>query len=260
MDPSAQGHGKGSPGASAQRLWRGLLAPLLAQDCLLCGASSGDSSLCTACAASLPTLPASSCPQCALPTPFGERCGRCLAQPPHFDATLALHPYAFPVDVLIQSFKYGHRLAPGAYFGAALAEKAAAVDADLLVPLPLHAARLRERGFNQALELARTLAAARGWPLDAGVCTRQQPTATQANLPWRERAANVRNAFHCTRDLAGLRIVLVDDVMTTGASLSECARTLKLHGAAQVTALVVARALPPDGGGTAGKGKRGESG
>ncbi|WP_153116164.1 ComF family protein [Rhodocyclus tenuis] len=247
MDQPAHSHGEGSPKGTARRLLRELSDLLLAQDCLLCGAGSGNSLLCHACAADLPQLSEQCCPQCALPTPFGERCGRCIAQPPHFDATLALHPYAFPVDVLIQSFKYGHRLAPGAYFGAALAQKAAAIEADLVVPLPLHAARLRERGFNQALELARTLASARGWPLDTRVCTRQHPTSTQANLPWRERAANVRNAFHCTRDLAGLRIVLVDDVMTTGASLSECARTLKLHGAAQVSALVVARALPPDG-------------
>ena len=224
---------------------RRLLDALLTQDCLLCGAGSGNDPLCPSCAAELPLLPAACCPQCALPTPSGERCGRCLAHPPHFDATLALHPYAFPVDVLIHAFKYGHRLAPGAWFGRELAGKAAQLAPDLLVPLPLHAARLRERGFNQALELAKVVARARDWPLDAGVCRRQLPTSIQATLPWRERAHNMKNAFHCDRDLSGLHIVLVDDVMTTGASLDECARTLKLHGAASVSALVVARALPP---------------
>lgn len=238
-----EGTHRGLPQTLAQA--RRLLDALLAEDCLLCGAGSGNAPLCPACSAELPLLPAACCPQCALPTPAGERCGRCLAHPPHFDATLALHPYAFPVDVLIHAFKYEHRLAPGAWFGRELACKAAQLEADLVVPLPLHAARLRERGFNQALELAKVVARVRGWPLDAAVCRRQRPTSIQATLPWRERAHNMKNAFHCVRDLSGLKVVLVDDVMTTGASLDECARTLKLHGAASVTALVVARALPP---------------
>lgn len=228
--------------------WRHALDAVLAQDCLLCGDAAGAALLCADCRAALPALPAACCPRCALPTPFGETCGRCLAQPPHVDAALAALPYAFPIDALIQSFKYGHRLAPGRYFGELLAQTAAALggDIDLIVPLPLHDARLRERGFNQALELARPLARARRWPLDATSCTRTRPTATQAALALADRQRNVRNAFHCARDLSGRRIVVVDDVMTSGASLDEFARTLKLHGAAHVSALVVARALPPE--------------
>jgi ComF family protein len=242
---------------------RRLLDRVLAQDCLLCGDAAGATLLCAECRAALPTLPERRCPRCAQPTPGGEvfrlykldelhqLCGRCLAQAPHFDAAIAALPYVFPVDALIQSFKYGHRLAPARYFGELLAQAAATAFTDnvgcidLVVPMPLHAARLAERGFNQALELARPLAATLGWPLDATSCTRTRPTSTQATLPLAERQRNVRNAFQCTRDLAGLRIALVDDVMTSGASLDELARTLKLHGAAHVSALVVARALPP---------------
>jgi ComF family protein len=223
---------------------RHICGALLTQDCLLCGAVSGAAIVCSACVGDLPRLPAQHCPQCALPTPTGERCGRCLAKPPHYDATLAAFLYDFPVDKLVQSFKYAHRLALGAYFGQQLAALSKACSVDFLMPLPLHPQRLRERGFNQALELARPLAAAHGWAIDTQHCSRIRHTPAQAQLPWRERAKNIRGAFDCSVDLSGKKIALVDDVMTTGASLNECARTLKLHGAAQVTVIVLARALP----------------
>lgn len=220
------------------------VAGLLSQDCLLCAAASADQILCAACAADLPRLDKPSCPKCALPTPNGETCGHCLSKTPHYDATLATYRYDFPLDKLVQSFKYGHRLTLGAYFGAQLATLAKDLVADLIIPLPLHHQRLRERGFNQALELARPLQSVLRLPLDARSCQRIRNTPAQADLHWRERSKNMRNAFHCSVDLSGKRIILVDDVMTTGASLDECARTLKLHGADQVTLLVVARALP----------------
>ncbi len=220
------------------------LDALLAQDCLLCGQTSGSHILCPACAGDLPRLPVSRCPRCATPTPEGETCGRCLAQPPHYDRTLAVFNYGFPLDKLLQAFKYAHRLSLAPFFGRLLAEEAAGCSTDLIVPLPLHRTRLSERGFNQALELARPVAHALRKPIDTDCCTRIRHTAAQAGLPWRERAKNIRGAFHCPGELTGKRILLVDDVMTTGASLNECARTLKLHGAEEVTLLVVARALP----------------
>ena len=200
--------------------------------------------MCTACDDGLPRLSGLQCPQCALPTPHGERCGRCLSKPPHYDAAIALFTYDFPLDKLIQSFKYSQRLALGNWFGQQLANAITQHTADLIMPLPLHPLRLRERGFNQALELARPVSARHGWPIDAQTCSRIRHTPAQAELPWRERIKNIRGAFHCSTDLTGKNIVLIDDVMTTGASLDECARTLKLHGAAHVTLLVVARALP----------------
>ncbi|MBP6707982.1 MAG: ComF family protein [Candidatus Accumulibacter sp.] len=226
------------------RLVRRSCAHLLTQDCLLCAAESGASLLCPACRQDLPRLPAARCPRCALPTPAGEVCGRCLGKPPHYDATDAAFTYAFPIDKLVQSFKYGHRLALGSYFGRQLVLSSRRLKADLIIPLPLHSLRLRERGFNQALELARPVARAWRIPIDARSCRRTRHTAAQADLPWRERAKNVRGAFDCSADFTGQRLLLIDDVMTTGASLNELARTLKLHGAAQVALLVVARALP----------------
>lgn len=222
------------------------LSRLLPQDCLLCGAPSGDAVLCPDCDADLPRPAATACPLCAAPTPAGEICGACLRAPPHFDATVAAWEYGFPVDKLVQSLKYGHRLALAPFFADRLATALAArglPPVDAIVPLPLHPHRLRERGFNQALEIARPLPRLTGIPLLADACRRRRHTQPQADLPWPRRRHNVRDAFACDRELAGRRLLLVDDVMTTGATLDECARTLKLHGAAWVGVAVVARAL-----------------
>lgn len=219
------------------------LGRLLAQDCLLCCAPGTEAVLCPACLDELPRLPENRCPCCALPTPQGEMCGRCLRQAPHYDATHAAFRYDFPLDKLVQSFKYGHRLALCAFLGEQLAVQAQGVQAELIVPMPLHPARLRERGFNQALELARPVARALNLPIDHHSCQRIRHTPAQAGLPWKARHKNIRHAFHCTADFCGRHVMLIDDVMTTGATLDECARTLKLHGAGRVTLLVVARAL-----------------
>jgi len=145
----------------------------------------------------------------------------------------------------VQSFKYGHRLALGSYFGRQLAALPGSACADLIIPVPLHPLRLRARGFNQALELARPVSKAWRIPIDRQSCRRIRHTPAQADLPWRERAGNVRGAFQCATDFTGQRLLLVDDVMTTGASLDELARVVRLRGAERVTLLVVARALPP---------------
>jgi ComF family protein len=234
--------------ARAGRLAGRAVGGLLAQDCLLCGQASGGEILCPACAGDLPRLPAPRCPRCALPTVQGKTCGRCLAHPPHYDRTFAVFDYAFPLDKLIQAFKYGHRLALAAWLGRELTrlalESGLNSTADLVIPLPLHPARLRERGFNQALELARPVAKALELPLDFRGCARIRHTPAQAGLPWKQREKNMRGAFCCARDLPGRRVLLIDDVMTTGASLDECARTLKRRGVTEVTLLIVARTLP----------------
>ena len=227
------------------RAGRRLGTALLPQDCFLCGAASGDELLCAACGSDLPPLPALCCPVCALPTPQGETCGACLKSPPHFDATLSCFSYAFPVDRLIQALKYQHRLVVAGYLADALlrALRIPPVPADLLLALPLSAQRLRERGFNQALEIARPLARRLGLPLPIDGYRRVVDTAPQASLPWQERHKNMQGAFECELDLSGKTVIVIDDVMTTGATLNEFARTLKTHGAAKVSNWVVARAL-----------------
>lgn len=207
--------------------------------CYLCrGRSRGV--LCAACRAELPELRGELCPRCALPAPGAALCGRCLTQPPEYDATVAALAYEFPADVLVQSLKFRGELALAPFLADLLAQKVRASDADLLVPVPLSAARLRHRGYNQAAELARRLPGR----ADFSACLRSRDAAPQVELPWDERQRNVRGAFRCTRPLARARVAVVDDVMTTGATLNEMARTLKAAGASRVVNWVVARTLP----------------
>ncbi|UCV07290.1 ComF family protein [Dechloromonas denitrificans] len=210
--------------------------------CLLCGSDSPDALLCPACTADLPAPPSACCPQCAEQTTYGERCGACLKDPPHFDQTLAAFHYDFPVNRIIQALKYGHQLAVAKWLGYQLAALIKPGE-QLIVPLPLHPERLRERGFNQSMEIARGVGKQLNLPVDHCSLFRNRPTPRQADLPLKERRKNVRGAFECTADMTGKNILLIDDVMTSGATLNECARVLKLHGAAHVTAVVAARAL-----------------
>ena len=207
------------------------------EDCLLCGGKGGPELLCAACVAELPALP-DACPRCALPSPAGAVCGSCLTHPPHFDATLALWRYEFPCDGLVQALKYRARLALAGFFARSLASRTMP-EVDLIVPMPLHARRLAERGFNQALEIARHL----GRPIEPRGVLRVKHTPPQTELPYEERAKNVRGAFLCKLDLTGARVAVLDDVMTTGATLNELARALKRAGAARVENLVIARAV-----------------
>ena len=219
----------------------------LPQRCELCAGPSGTELVCSCCSRDLPRIGAA-CPVCALPTPDAQVCGTCLAEPPAFDATVAAYAYAFPVDRLVQAFKYQGRLALAEWCAIAILAVRArrnATPPQRLIALPLSAARQRERGYNQAAEIARQLAAQTRAPLVTRGVRRIRATPPQATLPWPERARNVRDAFACDVDLTGLDVAVVDDVMTTGATLAEFARTLKSAGAARVENWVVARTLPP---------------
>ena len=220
-----------------------LAGAILPGSCLLCGAHAGRGLICAGCTVDLPPAPDPACPQCGEVTTHGERCGACLKDPPDFARTVALFRYEFPVDRIIHALKYAHRLPVAAWLGACLADRLADAPPELVVPLPLHPTRLRERGFNQSAEIARALARCLGRPLDVRNVVRTRSTPPQAGLPLKERSGNVRGAFECRSDLGGRSVLLVDDVMTSGATLRECARILRLHGAGQITVAVVARAL-----------------
>ena len=212
----------------------------LGQACLLCGATSDASPLCVPCRNDLPAL-AQGCPVCAMPGAPDQTCGTCLRHPPRFDCTMAIWRYAYPADRLVQALKFHGRLALAPLFAREMAARVAPVDA--IVPMPLHASRLAERGFNQAAEIARIVAAEQGTKLLIRGAVRIRPTRPQAALPLDARSRNVRGAFACTLDLAGARIAVVDGVMTTGATLDELAGALKHAGAARVENWVVARTL-----------------
>jgi ComF family protein len=171
-------------------------------------------------------------------------CGACATRPPHFDATVAAWRYEFPVDRLVLALKFGRRLALAEPLGAGLAGQAGGRRIDALVPMPLGRARLAKRGFNQALEIARHVARHAGLRLAPDLARRVRDTAPQTDLPHDERAANIRGAFECDAGVGGRALAVIDDVMTTGASLEELARTMKRAGAARVENWVVARTWP----------------
>ncbi|MBN8885416.1 MAG: ComF family protein [Rudaea sp.] len=238
------------------RLCRRLQFALLPPHCLLCGARSGTPrDLCPACAADL-SANRSACACCALPlaTP-AALCGECLQREPPFDAAYAPFLYSHPLDLLMTQLKFGRSLAAGRVLSelwitalrAALAQGTIADIPDAVVPVPLHATRLRERGYNQTLELAKPLARALRIALAPGLLRRTRATAAQANLDAVARRRNLRGAFEVDAKAlaaagAPARVVLLDDVMTTGATLRECARTLKRAGVARVEVWALARA------------------
>lgn len=171
-------------------------------------------------------------------------CGACLQHPPAFDHARAALVYTFPTDKLIQALKYGGQLALAKLLGELLA----AAVADLprphqIVPMPLHHARLKSRGFNQALEIAKIVSKRLAIPLAPDLIQRIVDTPLQAMLALDARHKNIKGAFACKHDLHGQHITIVDDVMTSGATLNELAKQLKRAGAAEVDAWIVARAV-----------------
>ncbi len=215
--------------------------------CRLCLAPGADHlELCPGCILDLPRI-RFACLRCGRPTPLEDTplCGNCLAEPPAYDRCLALFAYDYPVDYLIHQIKYGEDLALARSLGRLLLAKVKEHPEPLphrLVPVPLHRKRLAERGYNQALELARPFGN-HGFNLDSGCCIRSRATAEQAGLPAAQRSKNVKNAFEATKQVPGEHIALIDDVLTTGSTLSELAKTLKQAGAFRVDVWVVARTL-----------------
>ncbi|HSM98684.1 MAG TPA: ComF family protein, partial [Gallionella sp.] len=188
---------------------------------------SRDGLWCAACDSVLPYLSAAHCPVCALPTPSGEVCGHCLGQPPLFTRTTTVFAYAFPLDKLIQGMKYGAQLSLAHAFAKKLAQHIDNSDLpDYIIAMPLHPAKLRERGFNQSQLLAATVARELKLKLLPHACQRVRDTPPQSALPWKARKKNVSDAFCCGMDLTGKRVALVDDVLTTGASLNALAEAV----------------------------------
>jgi ComF family protein len=172
---------------------------------------------------------------------------------PSFDSATAVWPYGFPIDTLIRDFKYGHHLYLADFFarhlGAALQrqwQRTPDAVPDLVLPVPLHPNRLKTRGFNQAAEIARHTARRLHLPWSTGRLIRLHDTPAQAGLRREARWSNLRGAFACPSPLPGLKILLIDDVLTTGASLSACAEVLRHAGASRVDVAVLARTPTPD--------------
>ncbi len=230
----------------AGRLVDGAVDALLPSHCLLCGADGqGALSLCAECAADMPRN-TTCCERCALPleTP-APLCGRCIKRAPPWDAAWVPFRYEWPLAQLESRFKFGGDLAAGrtlALLWLASQPPPAAIP-KALVPVPLHRSRLRRRGYNQALEVAKPLAKRFAVPLLHDALRRTRATDAQTELTAVQRRRNVRGAFEAVfNGTLPEHVAVLDDVFTTGATLAECARVLKQAGVARVDVWALARA------------------
>lgn len=228
-------------------------------NCLLCANATGDSphpNLCSGCLYDLPFAEHQhSCKICALTlASSGEHCGQCLHQPPGFSHSHIPFTYQYPLDELIQGFKYRRHLASGELLAKLLVdyldhcrnEHLDWQSPDLIIPTPMHWFRRWRRGFNQADLLARAVARRLDIPLASRLVYRHKQVATQQGLSREQRQRNLRNAFGIRHpeQIQGKRIALVDDVVTTTATARELSRLLRKAGAADVQVWALARTPP----------------
>lgn len=215
--------------------------------CLLCDAEgSAGRDVCAACLAELPYNPVA-CRLCALPLSAHDEglCGECLKRPPPLDGAIIPFRYAPPLDHLLLGLKFSQQLTNARLLGGLMADTIVASGdrlPDCILPIPLHHSRLRERGYNQALELARPIAKRLGVPLDQGLAVREKETAAQSKLDKKERNRNIKGAFTVTGKLPE-HIAIVDDVVTTGSTVYEFARVLRKAGVKTVVVWACARVL-----------------
>ena len=213
--------------------------------CALCLAPTTKHALCDGCHRDLPWLDDKQCSICALPLETTDAiCGGCLQHPPSFDQCKALFKYRSPIDKLISEFKYEANLATGALLTHMLVShlsRSSTPIPDLLIPMPLHSSRLQERGFNQATMMATALSTHFNIKMDHHLCKRVRATGHQMGLNARVRKKNLRNAFSCTQSVADKSIAIIDDVVTTGATVNELASTLRRAGARHIEVWCLAR-------------------
>ena len=214
---------------------------------------------CTDCWKAIQLVSHPLCQLCGRPYPDANgddhTCGTCLERVPRFAAARAWACYPreeqqeHPLRTVVQKYKYGRKVSLGKPLGRLMARGCAEFlsefRADLILPVPLHPKRLRWRGFNQSLLLARQVGRAYGLPVDPFLLQRRRDTAAQTQLPEEQRRRNVRGAFalHAEKSVNDRTILLVDDVYTSGATVNECSRTLKSGGAKEVYVLTLARAV-----------------
>jgi ComF family protein len=216
-----------------------LLFPLR---CLGCGRDG--SLLCPDCCQSLPRIKQPYCQRCGTPLTEGNLCPACISYPPSIEGIRSVFLFGGTVRQAIHQFKYRNIKAMAAPLGRLLADylHTYPLPGDILVPVPLHSRRLRERGYNQSALLAKETGRLMGLPVDEGTLLRKRDTITQAKTAnAAERHLNVTDAFSCRKELGGERVLLIDDVCTTGATLEACSVALKTAGAGSVWGLTVAR-------------------
>lgn len=244
-----------------------ILSACMAPSCLLCGSTSlasAKDSLCHACRHDLPVL-GECCLGCGNPldnTPFalGARpypaliqtryCGRCLDKPLALDRCISFFPYLSPFDRLVTNLKFNGKLGNARLLGELFSDQLAMIlDSsetlpDAIVAVPLHASRMRQRGFNQSLEIARPIARRFGIPIELSLVQRRRATPPQSSLSLKQRQKNLRGAFSVITSINCNHIVIVDDVMTSGSTVHALALALKRKGVKTVSAWCICRARP----------------
>jgi len=206
----------------------------------------GNVDICPVCFEGLAWFDGAQCLSCALPVSDNvELCGRCLITPPFYDKTRAVFEYKGEVEWLIQQLKFHGKLIPGHILGQLIADQLTAQlkssPIELMIPVPLHVKRIRERGFNQTVELFRCLSRRLKLPMDVKSCERTIFTDKQSGLSSRQRQKNIKGVFHFSHAVRAKRVAVVDDVMTTGSTVNELARLLKDQGVEHVEIWVCAR-------------------
>lgn len=238
---------------SIHYLRHSLQPTLFPATCLLCGSTihhSATANICRDCQANLPILP-HHCKQCAQILPeFSRRvtiCQKCIKIPPPFTRTFALFPYQFPLPTLIGELKFKQKLTHAKLFGDFICKAFPTwygLDSkpDYIIPIPLHESRIKTRGFNQVREILRGVDRRLGIPIDASSASRRRYTKAQSGLSASQRRANLNNAFNINRHYQGKHIAVVDDVVTTGQTITTFCTLLKEHDAGQIDVWCCARA------------------
>ncbi len=239
--------------APVKQFFQALLDVILPPLCHICHSfipNAGTLHICTSCRESLPLVSSPLCTICGVPffaAGGDHRCGACLTHPPHYDTARAHFLYEGPIRELIHSFKYNQRTHLRSPLALLTIEGVGVFLADqnlhAIIPVPLHRSRLRQRGFNQAVLLGNILSRHLSIPLLPDALVRTRQTEPQIDLSATERRMNVKGAFTVNRAelVAGKRLLLFDDVMTTGSTINECAMELKKAGAEFVVATTIAR-------------------
>jgi ComF family protein len=219
------------------------IAPWRATRCRYCDEVGAAMAICPACARDLPWNE-HACPRCAAPQTHDQPCRPCLRRAPQFDSAWAAFRMEPPVQQAIHALKYHASFVDARLLGQLLATRLRGCGRalpDLLLPMPLHRSRLLRRGYNQALEVARVIGRELGLAVPHALAQRTRATADQIGKTAAQRRRNVRGAFAVSGAVAGRHVALIDDVMTTGATLDELARACRAAGAAQVQAWAIAR-------------------
>ena len=220
----------------------------LGSSCVLCDAVvQREISLCDACQADLPII-SHACEVCGIPLEVTSTiCGQCLKSPPKIDYSVSVYHYETPVDYLVSQLKFGKRLSYAAILGFLLKKQLLKKDQqdlpDIILPVPLHTGRLIKRGFNQSLEIAKVVSKELGIPIDYKFVSKSKATQAQSELNLSQRKSNIKGCFKVEKVSTYQHIVIIDDVVTTGATSNELATVLKKAGVKKVGIWSIARAI-----------------